>query len=333
VSWAKFRVAAVSVASLAILAVLVYLLSGGTLLQEKVTLYLYIPDATGVSGDSPVRVDGIGVGQVKAVDLTGSTDRNRIVRVTLEVQRERLPSIPADSSAQLSTDTLIGDKFVDISSGTSPQHIPPGGELPYKEQTELFKTLDLAQFESRLHEMDALLSDLEQGKGAIGQAIQGDQIYNDLRHRLADLQTAMKAATSTTSSFGQALYTDKLYRNLSAPFVQLDQALARVQSGQGPAGQLLRDTAAYASARQMARDLQRTVADLHASEFMQSDQLYNDWNRSLIGFIRNVDQVSVNPLLSTTQVYENLNGVATELRDTLKDFRGKPRKFLRLKVF
>jgi hypothetical protein len=32
-------------------------------------------------------------------------------------------------------------------------------------------------------------------------------------------------------------------------------------------------------------------------------------------------------------VYENLNGEARELRDTLREFRQNPRKFLRLKIF
>ena len=43
VGWARFRVAAVTVAALAILSVLLSLLSGGTFFQPKVTVYLYVP--------------------------------------------------------------------------------------------------------------------------------------------------------------------------------------------------------------------------------------------------------------------------------------------------
>ena len=78
VTWAKFRVAAVCVVAAVIVGTLVYVLTGGTLLQKKATVYLYIPDATGLTSDSPVRVDGIAVGKVASVDLSGSNKPDRV---------------------------------------------------------------------------------------------------------------------------------------------------------------------------------------------------------------------------------------------------------------
>src|ERR1039457_1059550 len=123
VNWAKSRAAVVSVAALAILAVLAYLLTGGTLLKERTTLYLYIPDATGLGPGAPVRVDGIGVGKVGVIALSGSNDPGRIIKVTIKAESDRLAQIPADSVAQISPDTLVGDMFVDVSSGRSASHI------------------------------------------------------------------------------------------------------------------------------------------------------------------------------------------------------------------
>src|SRR5580692_607391 len=93
VRWAKFRVICVCSAGLAILLTLIFLLTGGTLLERKVTLYLYVSDATGLSSESPVRVDGIDAGVVRLVELTGSNDPKRIVRVTMAVERNKLDSI------------------------------------------------------------------------------------------------------------------------------------------------------------------------------------------------------------------------------------------------
>src|ERR1700727_2789509 len=93
VSWAKFRVTTVSIAAIAILLVLIYQLTGGTLLQPKVSLYLYISDATGLSVGSPVRVDGIGAGTVKKIELTGSNNPSRIVRVTMTMEHAKLDAI------------------------------------------------------------------------------------------------------------------------------------------------------------------------------------------------------------------------------------------------
>ena len=49
----------------------------------------------------------------------------------------------------------------------------PGSELPYKVPTDMFKTLDLAQFEANLRQMDAILTDIETGKGLVGQFVAG----------------------------------------------------------------------------------------------------------------------------------------------------------------
>src|SRR5271157_957341 len=146
VRWAKFRVFTVTVAAVVILSILAYLLTGGTLLSQRATMYLYIPDATGLGPGAPVRVDGIGVGKVRSVALSGSSEPNRVVRVTMTVERGRLASIPDDSTAQIASETMIGDQFVDISSGTSRHFVSAGGEIPFKGSPELLKTLDLGQF-------------------------------------------------------------------------------------------------------------------------------------------------------------------------------------------
>ena len=80
VNWAKFRASAVILAALMILGTLVYLLTGGTFLEPKAQIYLYLPDATGVAPGSPVRVDGISVGKVSLVELSGSNEPNRVVK-------------------------------------------------------------------------------------------------------------------------------------------------------------------------------------------------------------------------------------------------------------
>ena len=118
VNWAKFRASAVILAGLTILGTVAFLLTGGTLLEPKVQIYLYLPDATGVEPGSPVRVDGISVGKVRLVELSGSNEPNRVVKVTMTIERDRLPSINDDSTAETTSDTIIGDKFIDVTSGT-----------------------------------------------------------------------------------------------------------------------------------------------------------------------------------------------------------------------
>jgi len=329
VRWAKFRVAAVALAALFILSVLFYLLTGGTLLTPKVAIYLYIPDATGLGEDSPVRVDGIPIGAVDSVGLSGTNDPKRIVRIVMRVNIDRLNSIPVDSTAQISVENFIGDRYVDISSGRNPSAIRPGGEIAYQSQTDFAKSLDLTQLEQQLRQVDVVLTDIEQGRSPLGQFISGDQFYNDLRRRIAELQRGIHEAISTTTTVGQIVYSDDMIRKVSAPLQELDRSLAAIQSGQGM-GQYLRDSAAHDQIVAQVADVRRSVTDLAASDFFRSDQAYKDWNRAVAGFIRSVDDINSQPMFSTTIVYDNINGFAAELAHTVRDFREHPKKYLRI---
>jgi hypothetical protein len=328
VRWAQFRVLMVSAAALVILLVLLYLLTGGSLFTEKTTLFVYIPDATGLSTSSPVRVNGITVGKVGGVSLSGSPDPKRVARVTLSISRETLRAIPMESFAQLSFDDPVGNKYVDITSrGTTERQ--PHTEITYKEQTDFLKSLDFESFEQQLREVDAVLRDIESGTSRVGQFVLGTQMYSDLQRRLSQIEHDVRVAASTTGQVGEALYTDKLYRQMMAPVVQLDQTLATLQSGQG-AGVYLRDSAQYDQLRATVTELRQTVAGFAGNPMLQSDEMYRGWTQTVAGLIRSVDDFSASPLLATSPDYDNLNGYVKELRDSIRDFRLHPQKYLRI---
>ena len=333
VRWAKIRTAAVTVTALFILATLIYLLGGETLLKQTATLYVYIPDATGLAAGSPVRVNGIGVGKVDEVQLSGSNQPNRVVRVIMIVGRDKLSRIPADSTVQLSNDTVVGDKYVDIDKGKSPTFIQPNGELAYKEEGELLKSLDIQQFEKQLRVLDTMLTDIEQGRNRVGQFIRGDQMYKDMIRRVNELDGGLRRAVASTGQVGREVYTTTLYRRIADPLEQFDRTLARLQSGQGPAGHFLRSDEQFESIRASIGSLYRTLADLRSSEMISTERLYTDWDQQVISLIRTVDQFNAGPVFGAPATYENLNGFAKELRDTLHTFREDPRKYLRLKIF
>ena len=333
VGWAKFRVSIVSIAAILILLILIYLLSGSTLFQGKASLYVYINDATGLAAGSLVSVDGVNVGSVDSIDLSGSGDPNRAIRVTMSIARGQMPNIPADSSAQLSIADPVGDKFIDITSGRSTTSIASGAEIAFKAQPELVRTLDLRQFDQQLRDIDATLRDIEEGRSLVGQFIVGEEIYTDLKKRLGEFDTALHNAVATTGTVGSVLYSDQLIRQVEDPFVQLDRTLARIQSGQGAAGQFLREDAAWQQALQQSSDLRRYIANLRGQDFFASDTLYNNANLWLASFIRSIDQFNANPDLNTAATYESLSGMAREWSATIKDFRENPKKYMRIKVF
>jgi hypothetical protein len=345
VRWATVRIAAVALAGMTILFAQIYLLTEGRIfsalyhlltgggLDQRVMVYLYVPDASGLEVSSPVRVDGVSVGKVANIQLTSSPQPDRVIRLTLAIDRDALSRIPVDSNAQLSADSLVGDMFVDISSGTSPRHIQPRSVIPYQAQPQLFKTLDLQQFDAALRSVDATLTDIEQGKSRVGQFVIGTGFYDDLRTDLKDIERAMRKAAGVTGAVGQPLYTDTLYERVRKPILGLDRSLAAIQAGQGSMGILLRDSAQYEHFRTLAQDLRKSIATMRSSQLFQSDSLYQNLSGSLAGFIRSIDDFNSSPLMLNSYTYDNLNGMAQGIRDSARQFHSNPKAYVWMKIF
>jgi len=325
-------VACIATVALLILGIVLWLLTGGAIFQEHTHLFVYVPDATGIDIGAPVRVNGILIGKVDGVSLSGSKDPIRIVRLSLQVSRDAVTMMPSGSFADLGTEDPAGDKFVDITSRGSGS-LTPNSEVPYRGPSDVFKTLDFAQFQANLKQMDAVLTDIESGKGLVGQFVQGTTIYTDLRRRLSELESAMHNAAGTTTSVGEFIHGDAMYRRIQAPILAFDQSLAQLQSGQGAAGQMLRDTAQYDQLDATIRGLRDSIAGMRASSMIQSDALYTDLNHTVTTLIGSVDDFNAGPMFAAPQTYESITGSLKEVENTLRDFRGNPRKYLRLKVF
>ena len=113
--------------SAVLLTALTIALSGYRLKKPARTLQIDYEDVTGIKVHSEVRYAGapagraIGMRHLSAGQRESAANKRNAVRVTISLD-EGVPSLPADVTATLSSDTLLAPKFVAISAGT------PGGE-------------------------------------------------------------------------------------------------------------------------------------------------------------------------------------------------------------
>jgi len=344
IAWAKFRVITMIVCAVAIAAVLVYLLLGGAeFLQPALTVHTYLVDLSGLEKRNAVRFNGIRVGKVTATALAHSTDPRKVVRVDMSIVRRYARSIPADSTAVVAAENVLGDKFVDINAGKSPRQLEQGATLdspPPKQfdQADLLKTgRDI------LARMDSLFSDIEAGRGEFGKLVKGEELYDSMVKKVTDLQKQIRAATSKDTLAGRLIYDEGAYNQIRKPLQSMDHALAELQAGHGAGGRFLKDSAQYDRLRKSVADLNRAVADLRngngqAGNLLKNDELYTRVNHMLDSLNAQIDalnsgQGALGQLMSGTSLYESLNGSMKNLRELLKEFRGNPKKFLFMKVF
>ena len=113
--------------SLVLLAALTFALSGYRLKKSDRTLQINYEDVTGVKVHSEVRYAGAPAGRVIAMrhltakEREASQNKRDAVCVTVSLD-DKVPPLPADVIATLSSDTMLSPKFVALSAGT------PGGD-------------------------------------------------------------------------------------------------------------------------------------------------------------------------------------------------------------
>ena len=113
--------------SLVLLVALTVALTGWRMTKAGRTLEVGFRDVTGIRVQSEVRYAGAPAGHVSAVRLLTPAEREaaateeakrNAVRVTL-ILDDHVPAIPEDTRVSLSSDTLLGEKFIALSAGST----------------------------------------------------------------------------------------------------------------------------------------------------------------------------------------------------------------------
>jgi ABC-type transporter Mla subunit MlaD len=109
--------------STVLLGALTIALSGFRLKKSERSLQIDYEDVTGIKIHSEVRYAGapagrvIGMRHLSAAERNSSANKRDAVRVTVNLD-DKIPPLPADVQATLSSDTLLAPKFVALSAGT-----------------------------------------------------------------------------------------------------------------------------------------------------------------------------------------------------------------------
>lgn len=348
IRWAQLRVGVLAIVAIVILGTLIWIMtSRKPIWQKYATVYTYMRDSSALAAGAPVRLNGIGVGNVKDVNLSGSRDPNRTVRVTMEVRREVLKNIPVDSVAGISAENVLGAKQINIEKGLKAQTVQPGGELPSEPSAEIqdlvkkgFGIFDSAQ--AILNRADRIIGEIEAGKGSVGKFLVDEEFYNRLVAVIADFQKISTALSSGKGTVGKLLYDEALYNEARSAVARLDAIIADVQSGQGTAGKFLKDPAIYDEAHASIAQFRRILDDINAGKgtagkLLKDEEAY----RQIQGILAKIDttidrmnsgQGTAGQLLVNPQLYDSMRGVSTELNALVKDIRANPKKFLRIKL-
>jgi phospholipid/cholesterol/gamma-HCH transport system substrate-binding protein len=334
-------------AVLLIVITVVLLTSTKKFFADTAPLYTYMRDSAALAPASPVRLNGILVGKVDAVELSQETDPNRTIKVTMSIERDKFDDIPVDSIASISAENVLGTKFILIRRGESSVRVQPGGEIPaldtrgFEEVVEQSYAL-LASLQGILKRVDAIVGVVESGQGSIGKLLVDETLYNRMVAILSEAQRITTALSTPTGTIGKLLYQDEIYADVRGSIGRLDNLLNGLQQGEGTAGKFLKDEQLYRELNNTVAELRKTVQGLNAGEgtagkLLRDDQLYNQLQATMNKVDSMIDRINsgqgtIGQLLVNPQLYDSLNGVSAEAQQLIRDIRANPKKFLRIKL-
>lgn len=246
----KNRLAAVGafvVLGLLLFAVGLFLIGDRRMLfSDTFEVYAEFSRIAGLENGAIVRVAGMNAGEVNAIHLPASPSAK--FRVRLRVREDLRQLIRLDSVASIQNDGLVGNKFVQVESGTdgSPA-VPEGGTIQSREP------FDLAHMFQRMNEtIDLVTTTITDVKAGVDEA-------------LGAISATATDAQAVVADIGAELTSVTASANRVAADVQA--LVAGVREGRGSVGKLMTDDAFYERLKAIAGEAEQTVGNLReASE-------------------------------------------------------------------
>jgi len=347
--WAQLKVGIMAMVALLLLAFLIILMSGVNPLFRRTTdVYTYLSDSVAMTeGATPVRLNGILIGKVKKIELSGSTDPSRIVKITLSIDNTALPLVPVDSQAKLAQQNLLGSRYVNIKKGTSSQTIQAGAEIASADTPEiedLFQqgSSTLAALQKIMDRVNGIIDDIQGGKGTIGALLVDRTLYNRAVEIVDDVKSLTTALNAPDSTIGRLIHEDTLYKDVAGTVGKINTLIDGLNAGQGTAGKLLKDDALYNELHATIGDVRETIAKINkgdgtVSKLLNSSELHDQLITSMGKLDGVLDKVNngdgtIGRLMNDPSLFESLDGTSRDLQGFIKEFRANPKKFLTITV-
>ncbi|HYU36187.1 MAG TPA: MlaD family protein [Thermoanaerobaculia bacterium] len=356
----EVKVGLVVLVAFVVLAIGVFLIGQkNNLFSRKNKYYILFSSANGVKQGSPVQLDGVDVGTVKKVVLPADPKLSQI-QVWIDVDREYAERIrsgsplpagtggpKAPSQARIKTLGLLGDKYIDLTSG-APEYpvIPSGGQIPAAQPTDVDALLASGEdVMDNVVEISAslsrILARMERGEGLLGELTTDSESGRRLKSSLIGTAESMQRIADKIETgegpLPRLLNDRRMADRLASSLDRLESLLAQAQSGPGLLPGLLNDPTSkqkfdetLATLNQMAKDLQGFTANLETSDALLP-RLVNDeeYGREITGKVNQIvdrlNEISLKlsrgngtaaKLINDPQIYDAVNDVIIGINES-----------------
>ena len=286
--------------------------------RPKNEYFVLFETVSGLSTGNPVQLDGVEVGSVGRVILPQDPAVSEI-EVWVTIDERYAQRVRTDSVARIKTLGLLGDKYVEITSGSpSAPLIPDEGEISAAPATNVDELM--ASGEDVMDNVTAItfslrniLERMERGEGLMGKLITdsptNERITESLVETLEAAERVVKSVEEGDGPLPRLLHDEQLTARLETTLANLEELTTTMQEGDGLLPSLLNDPATKERFDGLLARLEATTANLEelSGQMTEGDGLLP----RLIGDDELADQVS----RDLEQMLQNLREVTEKLNE------------------
>src|SRR5216683_7730067 len=179
-AWSELKIGVLTIIAVSIAAFSIFMLTQGRgFFWQRYKLKTRFDNVAGLKSGSPVRVAGVEVGQVTAVDFAGEQ-----VDVTMEINKDQRQRVTDSSMARLGSVSLLGESAVDITASTRGTPVPEWGYV--RSAPAAAQLSDVAESANKgVEQITALVQDVRAGRGTVGKLMTDDRLYTEMHQFVA----------------------------------------------------------------------------------------------------------------------------------------------------
>jgi phospholipid/cholesterol/gamma-HCH transport system substrate-binding protein len=241
------------------------------LFTRKNVYRIRFANVSGLAVGSAVQLNGLNVGSVQKIVLPANTGEDKL-EVRISVAARYSERIRQGSTARMKTLGLLGDKFIELTSGSPPAEvIPPGGEIDVAPMTDVDRLAAAGEdvvnnVASISAELVDILGRIQRGEGLLGKILldkdAAESVSKDLDATMDAIRKAAEGLSDQRGALGRLLHDRATGDHLTEAVARLNALLEKAENGRGPIPALLDDAATKERFDRILTNLDRTSEHL-----------------------------------------------------------------------
>ena len=294
---------------------------------DRYTIVTLLPNVAGLREGALVSMAGQRIGKVDEIEFIPMSQKsggnNLLLR--LEVGEKAREQIRSDSRAQVRAQGVLGDKFIDITPGTT-----RGVVLAANDTIPASTMMDIEQFlvkaSDAMDRANVIVDDLRQitgglarGEGTMGALLRDQALYGRMLSATTEMNALLGQVNRGDGALSRMINDPEMYHRMVSAAAKVDSLAGLALHGGGSLSQLLRSDSVYKGLLGLT-----ARGDAAAAEFSALLQKVNRADGTL------------NRMLTDPRLYDELLKSVTDLQTLLMDVRQNPKKYVppvNVKVF